>query len=94
MPSLLSFVGIEVYVVRNFALSVDKSDLVDRLDFRGESSVDAEHLAVNDRAQRQVVEHLRAVLVGVLVTVLSDNLVVESVPRVQRGGGGVGGLCR
>jgi hypothetical protein len=65
--------------MRNFHSSVNKSDLVDCLDFRGESSMDAEDLAFNDGTDAEVVENFSAVLPRVSVSVLSNSFVIEAV---------------
>ena len=47
--------------MRNFHSSVDKSDLIDGLDLRRESSMDAEDLAFDDGAEPEVELHVDGV---------------------------------
>jgi len=68
-------------LVRNLHAAVDKADLIKGLDFRGEATVDAEDLALDDGTDTEVVEDLTAVLPGVDITVLAHGLFVETVDR-------------
>ena len=65
--------------VRDLNLAIDCPDLVDGLDLRAESAVHAEDLAVDDRSNGQVIEHLGAVLPRIGVAVFPINLVVKSI---------------
>ena len=65
--------------VRDLNLAIDCPDLVDGLDLRTESAVHAEDLAVDDRSNGQVIEHLGAVLPRIGVAVFPINLVVKSI---------------
>lgn len=66
-------------LVRDLHASVDESDLVDGLDLRGESSMDAEDFAFDDSSDSEVIEDFGAVFPWVGVAILSDRLVVETV---------------
>lgn len=68
-------------LVGDLLASLDSSDLVDCLNIRGETSMDTEHLTLDEGGNAEVVEHLSAVLPRVRVTVLSDDLVIESIDR-------------
>lgn len=59
--------------------SVDESHLVDGLDFRGETSMDAEDFAFDHGTNAEVVEDFGAVLPRVGVSILSNGLIVEPV---------------
>jgi hypothetical protein len=65
--------------VGDLHLAVDGPHLIDGLDFRRESSVDAEYLPVDERAEGEVVEGLIEVLPGSGAAVLLDDLVVEAI---------------
>lgn len=68
-------------LVGDLLASLDSSDLIDGLNIRGETSMDTEHLTLDEGGNAEVVEHLSAVLPRVRVTVLSDDLVIESIDR-------------
>ena len=59
--------------------SRDHADLVDGSDFRAETTVDAEYLAVHDRSQYQEIENLATGLPDGGVAVLLLALLVEAV---------------
>jgi len=65
--------------VRDFHSSVDKSDLVNSFDFRGESSVDAEDFTFDNSSDTKIIEDLSAVLPRIGIPVLSNGLVIETV---------------
>lgn len=65
--------------MRNLNSAVDSSNLVDSLDLGAQTTVDAEHLAVNDSTNREIVEDLGAVFPRIRVTVFSVDLVVKSI---------------
>lgn len=65
--------------MRHFYFSVDESDLINGADVGRETSVDAQHLAFNERRDAEIVEHLGAVLPWVRISVLADDLVIEAV---------------
>lgn len=68
--------------MRHFLDSVQLSDLVEGVDGWGETSVETEDLALNDGGQREVVEELSELLPDVGVSILSQTLVVETIPIV------------
>ena len=68
-------------LVRNLHAAINKADLIKSLDFRGETTVDAENFAFDDGTDTEVVEDLTAVLPGVDVAVLAHGLFVETVDR-------------
>ena len=74
-------------LVRNFHSSVDESNLIDSLDFWGESSMNAENFSFNDGSDTEIVEYLGAVLPWVGISVLSNGLIIEAVD-----GGDLSGL--
>ena len=86
-PSVLVVIWIRPHkvtertIVRNLHAAIDKADLIKGLDFRGEATVDAEDLALDDGTDTEVVEDLTAVLPGVDVAVLAHGLFVETVDR-------------
>jgi hypothetical protein len=65
--------------VGDFHASFEQADLVERLDVRGQTTVDAENFAFNDGANAEVIEHFCAVFPAVSVAVLADGFVVEAV---------------
>jgi len=66
-------------LVGDLHASVDESDLVDGLDLRGESSMDAEHLALDNGSNSEIIEDFGAVFPWVGIAILSDGLIVEAV---------------
>ena len=65
--------------MRNFHSSIDKSDLVDGLDLRGESTMDAEDFAFDNSTNAEVIEDFGAILPWVSVSVLSNGLIIEAI---------------
>lgn len=60
-------------------LSVDDSDLIDSLDFRRETSVNAEDFAVYNRSKGEIIEDFSEVVPWVDVSIFSEHFVIESV---------------
>lgn len=65
--------------VRNFLDSVKGSDIVECVDARGETSVEAEDLVVDESGERKVVEKIGEVFPHVRISVLSEAFIVEAV---------------
>ena len=65
--------------MRNFHSSVDKSNLVDGLDLRRESTMDAEDFAFDNGTNAEVIENFSAILPWVGITVLSNGLIIEAI---------------
>lgn len=65
--------------MRNLLDAVKRSDVVQRVDAGGETTVETEDLVVDEGGQREVVEEVGEVLPDVGVAVLSEALVVEAV---------------
>lgn len=65
--------------VRNLHLSVDGAHLIDGLDLRGKSAVNAKNLAVYECPKRKVIEGFIEVFPRSGASVLFDDLIVESV---------------
>ena len=63
----------------NFHFTIDGSHLIDGLDLRGETSVDAKDFVVNERPQWEEVKSLIEVLPGSRAAVLLDNFVIEAI---------------
>lgn len=74
-------------LVRNFHSSVDESNLINSLDFWGESSMNAENFSFNDGSDTKIIEDFCAVLPWVGISVLSNGLIIEAVD-----GGDLSGL--
>jgi len=70
----------------NFHSSIDKSNLVNCLDFWWQSSVNTENLALNDSADSKVIEDLGTVFPWVSVSVLSNCLVIETIDSCDLSG--------
>lgn len=66
-------------LVRDLLRPCDRPDLVDRPDVGAEPAMDAEHLPVDEGAEREVIKHLAAGLPDRSVAVLLLALVVEAV---------------
>lgn len=66
-------------LMRDLHSSIDESDLVDGLDFRGETTVDAEDFAFDHGTNAEVVEDFGAVLPRVGVSVLSNSFIIEAI---------------
>ena len=60
-------------------LAVDRANLIQRRDRRGQAAVDAENFVVDDCSEGQVVEHFCAVAPNVDTAVLAQALVIKSV---------------
>jgi len=65
--------------VGDFNSSVDGANLIDSFDLRRKSTVNAQHLAINDRSEWQVVEDFCAVLPGIGVSVLPIDFIEEPI---------------
>jgi len=65
--------------MRDFHSSVDKSDLVDGLDFRRESSMDTEDFAFNYGTNAEVVKDFGAVFPWVCISIFSNCLIIEAI---------------
>lgn len=65
--------------VRNFHSSIDESYLVNSLDLWGETSMDAEYLALYNSSDPKVIENFSAVLPWVCISILSDSLIIETI---------------
>ena len=65
--------------MRDLYAALNQPHLVDRLDVRGETPVDAEDLALDKRTDAQVIEDIRAILPWVRVAILPDGLVIEPI---------------
>lgn len=66
-------------LVRDLDAAVDGSDLIQSLDLRAESTVNAQNRLVHNRCDGEQVEDTTAVLPGVDVAVLGEALVIEAV---------------
>jgi len=66
-------------LMRNFHSSVDKSNLVDGLDLRRESTMDAEDFAFDNGTNAEVIENFSAILPWIGITVLSNGLIIEAI---------------
>ena len=73
--------------MRDLHSSVDESDLVDRFNFRGETTMNTENFAIDNSSDAEVVEDFSAVFPGIGVSVLSNGLIVEAID-----GGDLSGL--
>lgn len=67
--------------MRNFDLPVDCPDLVDELNFRRQSTMNAQYFVLDDCSERQVVKCLIAVFPWSWIPVLLHNLIVEAIDR-------------
>jgi len=65
--------------VRDLHSSVNKSDLIDGLDFRGETTMDTEDFTFDNSTDAKIIEDLCAVFPRVGISVLSNGLVVEAI---------------
>ena len=66
-------------LVRHLLYPVQRADVIQRVDARGQAAVQAEDLVVDERGQGQVVEEVGEKLPHVGVAVLAQALVVEAV---------------
>ena len=66
-------------VVGDLLLPIDDAYLIERVDARAQSAMDREYAILDNRAQAQVIEYLRAVSPYVDAAVLTKALVVEAV---------------
>ena len=65
--------------MRNFLHAIKLSNLVERVDARGQATVQTEDLVFNYSRQRQVVEKFSEVFPNVGIAVLAQALVVEAI---------------
>lgn len=70
--------------VRHFLHAVELSDLIEGVDGRRQTTMEAENLVLNDGGQGQVVEELGELLPYVGVSVLTEALIIESIPIKQQ----------
>ena len=68
-------------LVRNLHAAINKANLIKSLNFRGEATMNAEDLALDDGTDSEVVEDFTAVLPGVDIAVLTHCLLIEAVDR-------------
>jgi hypothetical protein len=66
-------------LMRNFLYTVERSNVIEGVDARRQTAVQAEDLVVNQGGEREVVEEVCEVLPDIGVAVLSEALVVEAV---------------
>ena len=66
--------------MRSLLDAIKLPDLIKCVNTGGETTVEAEDLALNDGGQGQVVEQLGELLPNVSVAVLTQALIVETVP--------------
>jgi len=67
--------------MRNLHSSVNKSDLIDGLDFRGKTTMDAEDFTFDNSTNAKVIENLCAVFPRVGISILPNSLIVETINR-------------
>ena len=65
--------------MRDLYFSINGSNLIDRFDFRTETSVDAEDFVVDDCSKRKIVKNFSAILPGIGVSILLVDLIIETV---------------
>ena len=65
--------------VRHFLNAVKRPNIVERVDARGETTVQTEDLIVDQGSKRQVVEKVCKVLPNIGVAVLAETFVIETV---------------
>lgn len=65
--------------MRHLLQTIQRTDVIERVDGRAEATVQAEYLAVHQRGQRQEVEQIGEVLPYGRVAVFAETLVVETV---------------
>mmetsp|Transcript_5811 Transcript_5811/g.22973 ORF Transcript_5811/g.22973 Transcript_5811/m.22973 type:complete len:281 (+) Transcript_5811:959-1801(+) len=65
--------------VRHLLFTIDRSNLIDRRDARGQPPVHAKYLVIYERRQRKVIEHIRAISPHVDAPVFAQTLVVKPV---------------
>ena len=85
LPSVLGVGGIgphqiaEGTIMRGFHSSFEESNLIEGLDIRGKTAVNAHNFALNDGCQHQVIKNLHAVFPGIGVSVLAHILIEVAV---------------
>ena len=65
--------------MRDLHSSIDESDLVDRFNFGGETTMNTEDFAFDDGSNAKVVEDFSAVFPWVGISILSNSFIVESI---------------
>lgn len=65
--------------MRNFLNSVKGSDIVEGIDARRETSVEAEDLVVDEGGEGKVVEKVGEVLPHVCISILAEAFIIEAV---------------
>jgi hypothetical protein len=65
--------------MRHFLDTVERPDVIERVDAGGETTVQTEDLVVDQSGKREVIEQVREVLPDIGIAVFSEALVVESV---------------
>ena len=64
--------------------TIQLSDLIQSVNTRGETSMKAEDLVLDDSSQRQVVKELSELLPDIGVAVLAQALIVKAIPVIKR----------
>ena len=65
--------------MRNFHASVNKADLVKSFNLWGETTVNAENLALDDCPNTKIIKDLGAIFPWVSVSVLPYSLIIETI---------------
>lgn len=65
--------------MRDLHSSIDESDLIDRFNFGGETTMNTEDFAFDDGSNAEVVEDFSAVFPWVGISVLSNGFIVEAI---------------
>jgi len=73
--------------MRDLHSSIDESDLIDRFNFGGETTMNTEDFAFDDGSNAKVVEDFSAVFPWVGISILSNGFIVEAI-----NGGDLSGL--
>lgn len=59
--------------------AIERSDIVQSIDARGETSVKAEYLIVDEGGKGEIIKEIREVFPNIRVAILPETLIVESV---------------
>lgn len=66
--------------MRGLLDTIELADLVEGIDTGGQTTMKAEHLVLNHSSEGEVIEQLSELLPDVSVTILSEALIVETIP--------------
>ena len=69
--------------MRHFLYSIELSNLIEGVNTWRETTMEAEDLALNNGSQGKVIEKLSELFPHISISILSQTLVIETIPKPQ-----------